>query len=506
MNAIQPEFTHSSGIFVNREPEIEMVEKIIERQSPKRIFEISGISGQGKTELLKEAYNIAVSRKIVAAFIDFEEGKYRTEDILPALEHLSKQLFGKTGNFQREFSNFLNETEKIKEALVDEPENVDLTLVDNLKSSLIEQFKLDLLILLRDDQKKVVICLDSLEKAPPEALRCFETSVLWHAIQNDNFFLITAGQKTHQWSSSHIRNKSHQHDLKPLNRNNTQKFLRKLAEKKLDVTDIENHLLDKTFALTSGHPYFTFKFLEYIFESAGGWAIKDTVDTQFPRGTESLIGFIIEQVQENWTMKQEYPSIEKILLLISPLRKMEYGTFHFMLTNFMEGGFEENSPFYFQTLLGELLEKTYLFVPKGLGGGYDMDQVVRNILLTHLHVNNESLYLEIQQTLADKYDFWVATSTDVSQIKHMIERLYHLVMANKGDMSINVDEIAENQLRMYLKTYITLTNLESNTFVIEQCNRLKAALKSDEELRDMIDVNQLVGCIDSHLSFVVNKA
>lgn len=440
---------------------------------------------------------------MIAAFIDFEEGKFRTEDILPALEHLSGQLFGKTGNFKRNLEDFRNETER-KGTLADEQdEKFNITQIDSLKATLIEQFRLDLNKLLKDNQNKVVIYLDSLEKAPFQVLKCIESGVLIHAIRTDNFFLITAGQKPHEWMSSDIRSKSHRNVLKPFNMNITRKFIRALTRRNPYVTDFENYLIEKTFSLTSGHPYFTFKFIEYIFERDDELTIKETVDIQFPRGVESLVSLIVEQVWKNLTMRQDYPPIEKTLLLISPLRRIEYGTFHFMLTNFMGGDIEENSPYYFQTLLGELLDKTYLFVSRGLGGGYDMEKVVRNILLVHLKVNNEKLYLDIQQTLAEKYDFWVATSTDMSQIRHMIERLYHLIMANKSDLTVYLDEIAQKQLRSYLHTYFTLTNLESMTVVIEQCNRLKSELATDEELGDMIDVRQLIDCIDSHLSSIV---
>ena len=172
----------------------------------------------------------------------------------------------------------------------------------------------------------------------------------------------------------------------------------------------------------------------------------EIVEQRFNESIQILIKkFIEERVFENLQLREDYPPATEILWYLSPLRYIEFGILWFVLSSFLPKWFDGRSFAFFEHLLKDFSD-THVFKPWRLGSGYELEPVVRNVLLLDMRRNEREIYIQVQKALAEQYNVYVEQTRDDTQIKYIVERLYHYAAFLAEDQSSLVNTEICNEL------------------------------------------------------------
>ncbi len=498
-------------LFVDRKNEKELFLKTVQATTEQIYLEFNGIAGQGKTELLKWIFCEAKKENCLSAYVDFERAEYHRSEIFPILETIADHLSEKEQSsdlfktFKPTLKPYLNELRKYyREAWLNQ--NADRKSLQRLEEKVIQSFKDDLDVILKSH--KVVICLDSTEKAYDRAFYDFEEQILAFYTENKSFMLVTAGQEQLTWHTTELKRKSgaiKRQNLPRLGPDSVNDQLNRLAKNKgFKVEDVEQ-IRDKMLELTLGHPFSNYKLIDFWMEDLEPQQSLNSkiVEQRFNESIQILIKkFIEERVFENLQLRGDYPPATEILWYLSPLRHIEFGILWFVLSSFLPKWFDGRSFAFFEHLLKDFSD-THVFKPWHLGSGYELEPVVRNVLLLDMRRNEREIYIQVQKALAEQYNVYVEQTRDDTQIKYIVERLYHYAAFLSEDQSSLVNTEICNELNRYLNKYF---NPESARTVIENQmllnlkNQLQKENNADNGLKSMgVDISALLKKIDEFM-------
>ncbi|RWX46245.1 hypothetical protein H206_00787 [Candidatus Electrothrix aarhusensis] len=492
-------------LFINREDQKKIWKKLLEEESEDRLLEFTGIAGQGKTELLKYFYSETKKQeKCLAAYIDLEQAKFYRPEIYPIMQEIVQFFSGQEDayaflyKFNVQLQIYLEEFRGYQQKLWKDPDAADRKPLDRKEKELIQDFISGMSELLSEEGYKIILCFDSTERAYQTAIQRLEEQVLEPLISRKNLIVVFAGQQRWGWTNRKLRRQIRRHQLEPLSREaSSELIVSLLKQKELNLED-EKYLLKKMWQLTLGHPFSSYKFLDSLSEGFTQSLTNQVIEKHYKRSIEELIDTVVKsRVLEKLELSHGYPPPEKILSYLAPLRRIEFSTFHFILSQFLPDPFKDKSFFFFEKLITEFQKQSYIFTPWILGAGFDVEPVIRNILLSDLRINHQEKFIEIQQALIDQYDRWIEQTGDASQIKNIVERLYHTALLMTEERVENITEKIAKKLKEYLNSYFTKEYIGNESLVRDQIGRLKNVLERDKELHRMIDAAKLLELIES---------
>ncbi|WP_339138415.1 MAG: hypothetical protein WGN25_09070 [Candidatus Electrothrix sp. GW3-4] len=501
---IKRDIEFDSDLFVNRKDEKELLGNILNgEEKEKHFLEFTGISGQGKTELLKYFFTETIKgKKWLAAYIDLNEPQFYRPEIYPILQEVVDDFSGKEkisshfNNFNERLNSYIEELQKYHRQLWDVPETADRKPIDRKEEELLNGFTIILQDLLRE--YKIVICFDSTERACPSIIHRLEEQILLKFIDNNNFIAIFAGQQRWGWISPTLRRRVKRHQMQRLSLRDTEEFVDRLLSQNHLSAENKSDLLNKLWMLTLGHPFSSYTFLDFLSAGFRKIVTAEIINEHYNRSIQELIDKVIKnRVLEKLELSSKYPSPEAILSCLAPLRRIEFSTFHFILSRFLPGSFKDQSFSFFHDLITEFQNKIHIFTPWTLGAGFDLEEVTRNILLLDLRINHKEKFIEIQRALIEQYDRWIEQTRDASQIKNIVERLYHTTLLMTEERVENITQNIAKKLKEYLNSYFTKEYIGDEYLVRDQIGRLKNVLERDKELCLMIDVTKLLEIIES---------
>ncbi len=508
MSLAAPKVDFDSALFVNRIKEREIFERVwtgVEKE--RRFLEFTGIAGQGKSELLKYFFTEARQpQKSLAAYVDFFLSEYHRPEIHPILETIAVHLCTDESDpavvdffadFKKAFDIYLIAFRKYQRQAWEDPRAANRKAATDAEKEMIQKFNDALSQILQS--YKVVICLDSAEKAYLAAVWQFEESVLQFHADNPNLIVVVAGQQQLNWTLNKLRNRLSRHDLGRFDENASRQFMAKLAAGKSLAIEDQDGLFQAMFHLTLGHPYSSYKFLDFLSDGFRHALSRDALRDLYDRSIKELIAKVIrDRILEEVNLGSDYPPAEKVLQYLAPLRRVEFGAIWFMLTRFSPEWFETKPFQFFEDMIAEFQQSSHVFTPWTLGTGFDLEEVTRNILLAHLRINEPDHFKEIQEILTRQYDLWVSQTRDASQIKNMVEKLYHQAMLLTEQREKNIGGILEEELQRYLNTYFTLAYLGTAVRRHEQRERLRKTLEADAELASLVSLSRLTDMVKNH--------
>lgn len=493
-------------LFVDRKEEQKIFFDTVRTRSGQAYLEFNGVAGQGKSELLRWIYYNAKKEGYISAYIDFELPQYHRPEIYPILQtvadHLSTSISPDFFHaFKEKLPLCLEQLQNFYRDSLENPQDADRRPLKELEDKLATAFHEGLTSLLKSH--KVVLCLDSTEKAYPPALRSFEEQVLQHHTRDRNFIIVTAGQEKLVWKNTEIKDLVKQYDLSRLDPRGVHEQMNRLAEKKGFKIEDSDLVSNKMLQLTLGHPFSNYKLIDFWTNGFKTSLNKTIVEDEkrFAQSIRELIESIIkDRILERLQLSEGYPPVKDILWYLAPLRRIEFGTLWYMLSTFLEGQFKGKRFDFFEKLMEEF-RTTYIFMPWQLGVGYDLEPVVRNILLWDMRINTPEEYIKVQKILSEQYDKWVAQSHDATQIKNIVERLYHYAAYLQKTREVqDINPSVQSELKRYLQDYFSPEFAGGEVALRDQLNRLLSALESDKELSTLIDIAALLQLIRNFMN------
>ena len=497
LDEIAKELPSIFNMFVNRKKEKKWFEDLLDKKrSDVHLVEYVGIAGQGKTFLLQYFYNSAIRKdeECLAGYLDLQRGRFSGQDVQPILEEIIYEL-SQQKKEARTYFNALNGQLKAYSQLKDpdgnEQESIDCArdVLEHFRSCLTELSSF----------YKVVLCFDNTDCLKPAVIRQLEEHLFEPLLLNqENLILVFAGQQKVYWKNRRVRRLIRQEKLKPLSQDDIEELIdRLLPQNKLPVKN-KSCLLEKICQLTLGHPFSSYKFLDFLSEGFCKSLTNEVIEKHYSRSIEELVERVVKKrILQDLELSSDYPPPEIILCYLAPLRRIEFSTFHFILSRFLPNWFKDKPFGFFEDLITEFQKHTCIFTPWILGAGFDVEEVTRSILLSDLRVNNKKKFIEIQQVLIEQYERWIEQTSDASQVKNIIERLYHTVLLMKAEKKEKIPEKIAEKMNEYLKRYLNKEYTGSELKVCDQVNRLKNALQKDGELCQLTDISILLEVVGS---------
>ncbi|MCI5211002.1 MAG: hypothetical protein D3910_19940 [Candidatus Electrothrix sp. ATG2] len=118
-------------------------------------------------------------------------------------------------------------------------------------------------------------------------------------------------------------------------------------------------------------------------------------------------------------------------------------------------------------------------------------------------INRKDEFIEIQGLLVKQYDDLIKKSRDASQIKNIIECLYHTSLLIDKENKVATEEIIRI-MQGYLSRYFIIEEYAGSELMVrEQIGRLENALQQDNELKDMLNISRLMDCLKRHKEAIV---
>lgn len=497
-----PEVLFDADLFVNRVHEQQRVLDMIRSPaSSPRFLEFQGITGQGKSELLKWIYHQAEPEGYCAAYLDFESSRYYRTTLDPLLETIAGHL--QVHFSASPFTQFWEELPAYRELLqasylahLEHSQDTNPEDLETLEQSLIRAFHDGIQTIL--ETHRVVLCLDSTERAYPRILNIFEEQIMSEYLDNPGFVLITAGQHPVVWNTVHIKDRIQRCELSCLNKDAIRHQLQCLAGKLSFTYEEGTAVADKILRLTLGHPYSAYKMITLLTANHSGPLNTTRVDEKMGHTLTLLVEYVIEErILAYCDLTGEYPPIKDMLWYLAPLRHIEMSTFRYVLSTFLDDWFRDKNFIVFEQLAGEF-QQTAIFTEWRLGNGFNMDPLARHLLLSDMHINDVEQYLDMQEQLSDHYDALVAQTQDATQIKNMVERLYHYALFLWGTQPNSVNGNIQEAVQEYLDTYFSIQEERSAEVLRDQAGRLYRALKNDKELGNLVNIVSVLGQIEEH--------
>lgn len=458
-------FHYNQGIFVDRDHEINLFMKTVRATDKTKYLEFIGVSGQGKTELLRWIFKKSREEGFLSAYLDFANSLFQRPEIYPILEAAAAQLSETVDeapfqSFREILPKYKNELKNFYKAswLSD---SIDPKPYTDIEKELIDSFSASLDAIAK--KSVIVLCMDSSEKAYDRSFREFENNILSKYSNNSNFMIVTAGQTPIKWEAGTFpiasRNIIKPTHLNPFDKQSAIEQIEQITKHRGFKVSKLDEIGNKLFAITLGHPFSNFELVDYCLKSESEIDFSpELVEEKLNGGIRSLVkGFIEKQILESVYIDQNlYPSAVEILMHLSPLRNVELEIVSFILSKFLSGWFSDK-PFYHILRLFGNLTNSFTFSQWQMGSGYTMEPVVKNILLHDLKQNHYEKYVIIQQAINGKYGDEVKKARDDSQIKYIVERLYHhacfLLIKNTQNITIIIEEELESFLRSFAYDY-----------------------------------------------------
>jgi hypothetical protein len=488
-------------LFVGRKKETKLFIDTVRATTRRTYLEFNGIAGQGKSELLKWIYHHAKKEGYLAAYVDFELTQFHRPEIYPILETIAAHLTIQSSPeifqaFHEKLPQCKAQLQKFYRDSLEKPQEADRRPLKVIEDELVAAFNAGLNTLLQ--MHKIVFCLDSTEKAYQLAIHNLEEQVLQEQIREPHFMLVTAGQERVVWKNAEIRKLVKDYELSQLTSEEVREQIQRLAEKNGFELQDTDYISDKVLQMTLGHPFSNYKLVDSWTSKFTHPLNRNVADTRSGQGIEALVHTIIEdRILENLDLGEAYPPAKDILSCLAPLRRIEFGTLWYMLSTFLEDWFQ-GKPFGFFEHLMDKFQKKRIFTPWQLGIGYDLEPVVRNILLWDLRANQpREEYISIERQLAEQYHAWVQHTRDATQIKNILERLYHYATYLHEATPESVDRNIQEQLKEYLREYFTIDSLGGEVALQEQLYRLYREIETDKELAALTDIDELLARIKS---------
>lgn len=498
-------------LFINREEERNILEEVLGNEEyHDRIFEFTAIAGQGKTELLKYLCDATRERSnCLVAYVDVYDSTLGRPEISPILNDIAesiisgtqnKKVFGKFDASVREYNKCFS---SYHIEFLKNPKTANRQAVDEKERSLITHFKAGLNKLLSDKGYKIVLCFDATEFGCRVAMQRFEEQVLRELVvdknNNNNLIVFFAGQQRWTCVTRELRRQINRQQLRPFSREHSDQFIKSfLSQKKVYVED-EYFLFHKAWELTIGHPFSNYKMLESLTAGFEDKQLsKRKIEALYPKIITELIEKVIKnRVLYKMELNSAYPPPEKILLYISPLRRIELHTVHLILSHFLPDWFKDKSGHFVEKLIAEFQEQTHVLTATlVVGSSSQLEEVTRNILFTELKINRRIELINILNKLIEKYDDWIKETKGDSQIKNIIERLYYKVFLMRVEDKENIVPIIADELHNDLERYFTTDHFEPEQTIDYQNERLKKELSCDEELKRYIDIKKLISILN----------
>ncbi|GAK54174.1 hypothetical protein U14_05453 [Candidatus Moduliflexus flocculans] len=487
------------ALFVNRDSAKQEFLTALSSDAP-TFLEFYGVAGQGKTELLKWIAANPSDAAYVAAYADFEVARFYQSSLSHIVETIIAQLAAQMGeeifSKTQERLRIYREQAAIAYAaalpsVIEPPE-----ILEECERAILRVFHEELQPILT--WRTFVLCLDSLEKAYRPALRRLEDAIILPHVKHPHFFLVTAAQERSIWTNPAIRQQFRGILLRNFELKHIKEQVEQLARVKQIVINENERVFTNIQRLTAGHPYCTYKLVKIA--SREFTAPLAPFEQRQAVIVQELVEHVVKRrLLARTCLDAAYPPACEILWHLSPLRQIELGVLQRVLAHVLPEVFDGKPLNAFERLIGAF-QASSMFTKWQLDSGFVIDPAARSVLLWDMRLNAPQRFVDTTAMLANLYREKIEKTHEATQVKNIIEWLYHHALYLKVTAPHYVTEEIKEGFASCLTRHFTRDRIDDETARREQIDRLRHGLEYDDELEQLVEKNDLFRMLEPYIA------
>ena len=474
--------------FVDREEQIEFVKAVLRDLSTgtelhRRIVEYDGVAGVGKTTLLRQVQGICTEAGIACIYFDFSSDLFDGDAEIALLYAIVET----TADAPLQAMAFRKAVDEYNHARRQNGTNEDS---DPELCFLRKRVAMEFLRCLRG--RRLIILLDSLDRAPTRALVFLEQEIMVQLTSSNPIIIILASRKKIGWTSYGVKRLLLSQRLEPFSRQDSVEHIESLGRREC---------ADEIYEITNGHPMsnIVIKNLLDQIEIAINRKIRceDFGDYEC-----RLVKALEREVVRNRIMQTVAPELYPIFRVLSITRRLDVAVLAVVIAADMPSlrwDLDES-----QALL-ENLRSTDLLEWSEAKRGYILDTTTRLVLSLEMRFSNPDKYLEITKSLIDYYEQEIQREVEPRAI---VEALYHLADRFRIEDKRYDVEIASGQihrLQAWLAPYLRRMEQEKGT-VLSRLEELRNLAVVDKDLLARIGYREEMDVLTETIDGFIEKA
>jgi hypothetical protein len=461
--------TKTVTYFTDRITEKDKLRKFFQKNDPttKKVLEINGMHGIGKSQMLKWAYNQYQPSDIICAFYDFKSSTPEKTQFLDMLRCIAITNQEQCSGY--DYSNFLTLSENAqKDNYINENDIQEIVTIFNTSLST------------HLGNRPMFVFYDTTEEAHPKTINILNDQILSHHIDKSNIKFAFSGEKPLYWSSVDIRKRRRSLFLDTFDSDEMLELIEKVLDKEIFI-QLPPSCIEFCLYISAGNPGILKTSLDFLANYFSDSPVKWDRDT-----CQALINhvfqiFIKEKIISRLHFDDELDK-HKLVKHIAMLRKIDLFPFKSIIANHFQTPFSEKSARYYDYLLNQIFSQSHLFKKIEYSSGYRINTCFRRMNLMQTFFNDSDEFHLIKQRIQDYYHNRISIVSGSDLVSAICEYLFfkYALIPSSLPISLPTPRDATSELQLLIHQ----TRPDESAFIQDSYEiSIEQTIEADEDLK-----------------------
>jgi len=468
--------TKTVAYFTDRNIEKEQLKNFFQQNNPisKKVLEINGMYGIGKSQMLKWAFSKYYPSDITCAFYNFKFSSPEQTQFLDMLRWVA--MSNNKQCPEPYYSDFINLADNAQnDAHIDES-NIR-TIAESFNNCLSNNL----------GTRPVFLFYDTTESAHPKTIQILNDYILSKHIERTSIKFAFSGEKPLKWNSEDIRKRRRSLFLETFDAHEMRELIEKILDQEIKI-EIPEACIEFCQYLSGGNPGILKSCFDFLAEQFSDSQLQWHEDTCRALVSHVFQIFIADKIIAKLRFDENFDTY-KLITHIAMLRKIDLFPFKSIIANYFQKPFSEKSARYYDYLLNQIFTQSNLFKKIEFTPGYRLNKCLRRINQMNVLLNNQSKFYLMKERIQDYYYQRISFLFGLDQISAICEYLFikYALIPKSLPIPISRPTDVTSELNLLIEqTQPDISNVDDVDFNFRQDSHeiaIKQAIEADEELQ-----------------------